>query len=218
VEGEGEVAAASPACERKGSSPIASVYELHAPTQIGNTCAPSVLLLALGRLYSDKKNAGYPDIDPEEIDKDSGWIEAQRDKYDNEGRIHVFESVSLITDKSQHQHQLDDIIKTVVDTEVRHESNIPFGLIVCMVSAAEMDAGCYGNGPEQEVARAKIFHWIYLEVSVSTGDDGAFKAKVLFADTQNGMEQGRKRRQDVRRAADALATAVSDELLVPIIE
>jgi hypothetical protein len=33
-------------------------------------------------------------------------------------------------------------------------------LIVSMVSAAEMDAGC-GNGKEQEVARAKIFHWIY---------------------------------------------------------
>jgi hypothetical protein len=35
----------------------------------------------------------------------------------------------------------------------------------------------------------------------------------LFADTQNGMEQGRGRRRDVKRAADALATAVSDYLL-----
>jgi hypothetical protein len=32
------------------------------------------------------------------------------------------------------------------------------------------------------------------------------------------MEQGLKRRQDVRRAADAFATAVSDELLVLIVE
>jgi hypothetical protein len=37
--------------------------------------------------------------------------------------------------------------------------------------------------------------------------------KVLFADTQNGMEQGLKRRQDVRRAADAFETALLDELL-----
>jgi hypothetical protein len=44
------------------------------------------------------------------------------------------------------------------------------------------DAGWYGNGKEQEVARAKIFHWIYLEVNVSTEDDGAFKVEVLFAD------------------------------------
>jgi hypothetical protein len=56
------------------------------------------------------------------------------------------------------------------------------------------------------------------QVSVSKGDDGAFKVKVLFADTQNGMEQGRKRHQDVRSAADALATAVSDELLALIME
>jgi uncharacterized membrane protein (UPF0127 family) len=48
--------------------------------------------------------------------------------------------------------------------------------------------------------------------------DGAFKVEVLIADTQNGMEQGLKRRQDVRRSADALATAVSDELLVLIME
>jgi hypothetical protein len=41
----------------------------------------------------------------------------------------------------------------------------------------------------------------------------------LLADTQNGMEQGLKHRQDVRRAADAFATAaVSDELLVLIME
>jgi hypothetical protein len=82
-----------------------------------------------------------------------------------------------------------------------------------MVSAAQMDAGYYGNGKEQEIAHAKSFHWIYLEVSISKGDDGAFKVKVLFADTQNGMEQGLKRRQDVRRAADAFETALSDELL-----
>jgi hypothetical protein len=87
-----------------------------------------------------------------------------------------------------------------------------------MVSAAQMDAGYYGNEKEQEIARAKIFHWIYFEVSVSKGDDGAFKVKVLFADTQNGMEQGLKRRQDVTCAADAFATAASDELLVLIVE
>jgi hypothetical protein len=69
---------------------------------------------------------------------------------------------------------LVDVIKTVVDTEVRHESNIPLGLIVSMVSATQMDAGYYGNGKEQEIAHAKIFHWIYLEVCVSKGDDGAF--------------------------------------------
>jgi hypothetical protein len=41
----------------------------------------------------------------------------------------------------------------------------------------------------------------------------------LLADTRNGMEQGLKRRQDVRRAADAFATAaVSDELLVLIMK
>jgi hypothetical protein len=87
-----------------------------------------------------------------------------------------------------------------------------------MVSAAQMDAGYYGNEKEQEIARAKIFHWIYFEVSVSKGDDGAFKVKVLFAYTQNGMEQGLKRRQDVTCAADAFATAASDELLVLIVE
>ena len=97
----------------------------------------------LGRLYSNKKNAGYPGIDSEAIDKDSGWIEEQRDQYDDEGRIHVLESVSLIADKSQHQHQLVDVIKTVVDTEVRHESNFPFGLIVCM---AGMHGQCSRNG------------------------------------------------------------------------
>jgi hypothetical protein len=118
----------------------------------------------------------------------------------------VFDSILLITDRSQHKHQLLDVIKTVMDTEVRHERNIPFGLIVSMVSAAQMDAGCHGNGEEQKIARAKIFHWIYLEVSVSKEDYGAFKVKVIFADTQNGMEQGLKRRQDVRRSADALAT------------
>jgi hypothetical protein len=80
------------------------------------------------------------------------------------------------------------------------------------------DAGCYGNGKEQKNARAKICLWIYLELSVSKGDDGALKVKVLFADTQNGIEQDSKRGQDVRRAADALATAVSDELLVLIMK
>jgi hypothetical protein len=124
-------------------------------------------------------NPRYPSIDPKAIDKDSGWIEEQRDKYDNEGRLHVFDSILLIMDKRQHKLQLVDIIKTVVDTEVRYESNIPLGLIVSMVSAAQMDAGYYGKGKEQEIARAKIFHWIYLDVSVSKGDDGAFKVKVL---------------------------------------
>jgi hypothetical protein len=45
---------------------------------------------------------------------------------------------------------LVDVIKTVVDTEVRYESNIPLGLIVSMVSAAKMDAGYYGNGEKQK--------------------------------------------------------------------
>jgi hypothetical protein len=63
-----------------------------------------------------------------------------------------------------------------------------------------------------------VFHWIYLEVGVSKGDDGDFKVKVLFADTQNGMEQGLKCRQDVTCAADAFATAASDELLVLFME
>ena len=106
------------------------------------------------------------------------------------------------------------VIKTVVDTEVRHGGSTAFGLIVSMASAAQMDAGSYGNGGEQEVARARIFHWIYLEVNVSTEDGGAFKVEVLFADTQNGMDQGRKRHRDVKRAADALTTAVLDELRV----
>jgi hypothetical protein len=35
----------------------------------------------------------------------------------------------------------------------------------------------------------------------------------LLTDTQNGMERGRRRHRDVKRAADALATDVSDELL-----
>jgi hypothetical protein len=48
-------------------------------------------------------NARYPSIDPKAIDKDSSWKEEQCDKYDNEGRIHVFDSTLLITDKSQHQ-------------------------------------------------------------------------------------------------------------------
>jgi hypothetical protein len=39
------------------------------------------------------------------------------------------------------------------DTELRHASNIPFGLIVSMVSAAQMDAGCHGNGIGQKIAR-----------------------------------------------------------------
>jgi hypothetical protein len=88
-----------------------------------------------------------------------------------------------------------------------------------------MDAGCYGNGEELEVARAKILHWIYLEVNVSTEDNGAFKVEVLFADTtQNGMEQGRRRHRDVNRAADApgptpgLASAVPDELFLLTME
>jgi hypothetical protein len=105
-----------------------------------------------------------------------------------------------------------DVIKTVVDTEMRHASNIPFGLIINMVSAAQLDAGCYGNGKEQKIFTSRSVH-------VSKGDYGAFKVKVLFADTQNGMEQGLKRREDVvRRAADALATAISNELLVLIME
>jgi hypothetical protein len=82
----------------------------------------------------------YPSIDPQAIEKYSSLIEEQRDKYDNEGRIHVFDSISLITDNSQHKFQLLDVIKTVVDTELRHASNIPFGHIVSMVSAAQMDA------------------------------------------------------------------------------
>jgi hypothetical protein len=57
----------------------------------------------------------------------------------------VFYSILLITDKSQHKLQLVDVIKSVVNTEVRHESNIPLGLIVSMVSAAQMDAGYYGG-------------------------------------------------------------------------
>jgi hypothetical protein len=59
-----------------------------------------------------------------------------------------------------------------------------------MVSAAQMDAGCYGNGGEEEVAHTKVFYWIYLGVNVSIEDDGAFKLEVLFADTQNRMEPG----------------------------
>jgi hypothetical protein len=47
---------------------------------------------------------GYPSIDLEAIDKDSSRIKEKRDKHDNEGRIHVFDSVSLITDKRQHKH------------------------------------------------------------------------------------------------------------------
>jgi hypothetical protein len=109
-------------------------------------------------------------------------LKSIRGKYDNEGRIHVFDSVSQITDKRQHKIQLVGVIKTFVDTEMRHEGSTKFGLIVSMVSAAQMDAG-FGNGKEQEVARTKIFNWIYLEVNVSTEDDGAFKVKVLFADT-----------------------------------
>jgi hypothetical protein len=35
----------------------------------------------------------------------------------------------------------------------------------------------------------------------------------LLTDTQNGMERGRRRHRDVKRAADALATDVSNELL-----
>jgi hypothetical protein len=78
-------------------------------------------------------------------------------------------------------------IKTFVDTEVRHEfeGSTTIGLIVSMHGQCSLngpDAGWYGNGKEQEVARAKIFHWIYLEVNVSTEDDGAFKVEVLFAD------------------------------------
>jgi hypothetical protein len=125
---EGEVAAASPVFEQEGSSLIVSVCKLQVPTQVGNTCAPSVLLVALRSLYSDKENACYPSIHPKAIDKESSWIEEQRDNYDNEGRIHVFDSILLITEKSQHKLQLVDVIKTVVDTEVRHESNIPLGL------------------------------------------------------------------------------------------
>jgi hypothetical protein len=56
------------------------------------------------------------------------------------------------------------------------------------------------------------------EVNVSTEDDGVFKVEVLFADTQNRMEQGRKRRRDIKRAADALVTAISDELLKLVME
>jgi hypothetical protein len=123
-----------------------------------------------------------------------------------------------IKDKRYHKHQLVGVIKTFVDTEVRRGGSTTFGLIVSMVSVAQMNAGCYGNGKEQEVARAKILHFIYLEVNASTEDDGAYKVEVLFADTQNGMEQGRRRRRDVKRAADALATAVLDELLSLIME
>jgi hypothetical protein len=56
---------------------------------------------------------------------------------------------------------------------------------VNMVSAAQMDAGCYDKGEEQEVARAKIFDCISLPRGeiVSAEDDGAFKVEVLFADT-----------------------------------
>jgi hypothetical protein len=43
-------------------------------------CARSVLLVALKSLYSDKENARYASIDPKAIDKDSSWIEEQRDK------------------------------------------------------------------------------------------------------------------------------------------
>jgi hypothetical protein len=67
-------------------------------------CAPSVLLVALESLFSNEENAGYPSIDLEAIDKDSSRIKEKRDKHDNEGRIHVFDSVSLITDKRQHKH------------------------------------------------------------------------------------------------------------------
>jgi hypothetical protein len=54
-------------------------------------------------LQRGERGLNYPSIDLEAIDKDSSRIKEKRDKHDNEGRIYVFDSVSLITDKRQHK-------------------------------------------------------------------------------------------------------------------
>ena len=109
------------------------------------------------------------------------------------------------------------IIKLIVDLEVRFGGSTAFGLIVSLASAAEMEA-CMGTGEAQAIARTKIHHWVYFEINVSTNDNGDFEGEVHYADTQNGMDQGLRRRTKVRRAAVALATVVSEELQKLVID
>jgi hypothetical protein len=145
------------------------------------------------------------------VDKGSVWIGKHLQMYDTKGRICVVDSISMITEPALHDILLSTTMHGFINIDARFSGSTSFGFIVSTATAAENGTGI-GIGKAQEVAREKLRHWIYFGVSVSQNAGGALRGEVLYADTQNGMEQGHNRHHNVLSAAQALAVAVSKEM------
>ena len=197
--------------ESQAGVPIVTICELEVDQQVGNTCAPAVLLIALWSFYTREESSDFACIDPKATDKGGVWIDQHLAMYDTASRLCVVDSISLIADAAMHPILLSSVLSAFIGIDAYDNGSTSFGLIVSTGTAAE-NAASVGVGGAQDVARSKLKHWIYFEISVFKDDKGAFKGEVLYADTQNGLEQGRRRHNAVQSATQALAAAVSKEI------
>jgi hypothetical protein len=185
---------------------VVYVSEFEVIQQIGNTCAARALIAGLESIYSRSElndMPGFTDIDERAEGEGSSWIEQHLEACDPANKITVIDNLSLITDNQHHHLKLTELLDKFVPTRTT------FGLIVS-TGTAEGEHECYG-GPRvnQVAARARQHwqHWIYMEVNFCAAPE------VYYADSQSNMEQGERRREVIKAAAQSLAVAVDPYLV-----